>query len=221
MQMRIDVLSIFPHMFGSPFSESIVKRATDKQLVTINVHDLRDWTTDAHKTVDDRPYGGGPGMVMRVDVIDKALIELKSNIKYQTSKIILLSAKGERYTQQKAQELSKNEHIILICGHYEGIDHRVYEIADEVVSIGDYVLTGGELPAMVLVDSLVRLLPGALGDVTSSVDESHSQPGYVEYPQFTRPEEYKGKKVPEVLLSGDHAKVADWRKKNAVSVKGE
>ena len=216
-------------MFDSPMAESIVKRAVDKKLVEIDVHDLRDWTTDAHKTVDDRPYGGGPGMVMRVDVIDRAIEDIKgetpayakASVGKQNSKIILLSAKGERYTQQKAQELSKNEHVILICGHYEGIDHRVYEMADEVISIGDYILTGGELPAMIVVDSLVRLLRGVLGDDASSADESHSHPGYIEYPQFTRPEEYKGKKVPEVLLSGDHAKVADWRKKNAVGVKGE
>jgi tRNA (guanine37-N1)-methyltransferase len=225
--MRIDILSIFPNMFSSPFGESIVKRAVQKELVTIALHDLRDWTTDVHHQVDDRPFGGGAGMVMMVEPIDKALQALKSqatSTKHQTdsnnqmpkSKTILLSAKGTRYTQQKAHELATFEHLILVCGHYEGIDQRVYDhLVDEVISIGDYVLTGGELPAMVLADSIIRLIPGVVGDKASIVDESHKHPGYIEYPHYTRPAEYKGWKVPDILLSGDHAKIDAWRAENS------
>src|SRR3990167_7952373 len=182
--MKINILTLFPKMFDGPFGESIVKRAQDK-----------------NKSVDDKPYGGGAGMVIRVDIIDKA-------IEGKIGKIILLDAGGERFTQKKAQELAKEESLIIICGHYEGIDHRVHEyIADEVISIGDYVLSGGEIPAMVIVDSVVRLLPGALGNSESLAEESKTGSVKAEYPQYTRPEEYKGWKVPEVLLSGDHKKI--------------
>jgi tRNA (guanine37-N1)-methyltransferase len=221
--MKIDILTLFPEMFDGVLNESILRRAIDKKLVTITTHNLRDWATDVHKTVDDRPYGGGPGMILKVDIVDRALKDIqgkyssfvKTTEDKQTSKIILLSAKGTRYTQQKAQEFAKIDHLVLICGHYEGIDHRVYEMADEVISVGDFVLTGGEIPAMLLADSVIRLLPGVLGDDASSVDESHSTPGYIEYPQYTRPEDYNGKKVPEVLLSGDHAKIKAWRDENS------
>jgi tRNA (guanine37-N1)-methyltransferase len=225
--MTIDILTIFPNMFSSPFAESIIKRAVQKELVSINCHDLRDWTTDVHHQVDDRPFGGGAGMVMMVEPIDKALEELKkqtTSSKNQTdskhykpkSKTILLSAKGARYTQQKAEILSHLDHLVLVCGHYEGIDQRVYDhLVDEVISIGDYVLTGGELPAMVLVDSIVRLIPGVVGDQDSIVDESHKEPGYIEYPHYTRPAVYKGWSVPDILLSGDHAKIEAWRKENS------
>jgi tRNA (guanine37-N1)-methyltransferase len=209
--MRIDIITLFPEMFMGPFEESMVKRARENGLVKINIHNLRDWADDKHKTVDDRPFGGGPGMVMRVDVIDKAI----SNLKRDKSKVILLSAKGEKYTQQKAVGFSKVDHIILVCGHYEGVDHRVFELVDEVVSVGDYVLTGGEIASMILVDSIVRLIPGVLGDDESSLDESHKEPGYIEYPQYTRPEEYKGKKVPKVLLSGNHGEIKKWREENS------
>lgn len=218
--MQIDILTIFPNMFSSPFAESIVKRAVQKELVSINCHDLRDWTTDVHHQVDDRPFGGGAGMVMMVEPIDKALEDLKrqaSREKQQNvTKTILLSAKGTRYTQQKAQSLSQVDHLILVCGHYEGIDQRVYDhLVDEVISIGDYVLTGGELPAMVLVDSIARLIPGVVGDQASIIDESHKEPGYIEYPQYTRPAEYKSWSVPQILLSGNHAKIEAWRVENS------
>jgi len=208
MVMKIDILTLFPKMFEGPFNESIIKRAQDKSLIEIMIHDLRKWGLDDRRTVDDRPYGGGPGMIMRVDVVDSALKELKT----KNSKVILLDATGERFTQQKTVELSKLEHLILIAGHYEGVDHRVHEhLVDEVISIGDYVLTGGEIPAMVIIDSIVRLIPGVVGKEASIVEESHSQPGYLEYPQYTRPEKYKKWNVPEVLLSGNHKKIKNWR----------
>lgn len=210
--MKFDILTIFPNMFTGPFEESMIKRAQDNHLVEINIHDLRCWSTDIHRTVDDRPYGGGAGMVMKVDVIDKALESIKSNQKSQKIKIILLSAKGNVYTQQKAQEFSSLDQLILIAGHYEGVDERVAtHLADEELRIGDYVLTGGELPAMIMVDSIVRLIPGVLGNETSSIQESHSHSGYLEHPQYTRPADYKGWKVPEVLLSGNHAQIDKWR----------
>lgn len=197
-------------MFDGLFNESILHRAQDKSLVEIKIHDLRKWGLDDRRTVDDRPYGGGPGMIMRVDVIDAALQELKTD----NSQVILLDATGITFDQKKAKELSKLEHLILIAGHYEGVDHRVHEyLVDEVISIGDYVLTGGELPAMVIIDSIVRLIPGVVGKEASIVEESHSKPGYIEYPQYTRPEEYKGWCVPKVLLSGNHKKIDIWRKR--------
>lgn len=208
--MKIDILTLFPDMFGGPFDASIIKRAESKGLVQVKVHDLRKWGDGERKNVDDRPYGGGVGMVLRVDIIDSALKELRT----KNSKVILLDATGERYTQAKARDFSKLDHIILISGHYEGVDHRVHEhLTDEVISIGDYVLTGGEIPAMVLVDSVIRLIPGVLGKDESSVEESHKEPGYLEYPQYTRPEEYKSWKVPKVLLSGNHADIDKWRKR--------
>jgi tRNA (guanine37-N1)-methyltransferase len=209
--MKIDILTLFPDMFKGPFDASIVKRARDGGIAEISVHDLRSWGDGERRNVDDRPYSGGPGMVIRVDIIDKALKDLRK----KGSRVILLDATGEKYTQSKAQELSKLDHIILIAGHYEGVDHRVHEhLADEVISIGDYVLTGGEIPAMVIVDSVVRLIPGTLGKDESSIDESHKEPGYLEYPQYTRPEEYNGWSVPKVLLSGNHAEIEKWKKEN-------
>lgn len=208
--MKIDILTIFPEMFTGPMTESILKRAQDKTLFEIKLHNLRDWSTDKHHTVDDSPYGGGPGMVMRVDVIDRAVTDLKKD--NPGARVILMDTKGPVYNQQKALQLSKEESLILIAGHYEGIDHRVHEhIVDEVISIGEFVLTGGELPAMIVVDSVVRLLPGVLGSEESLLEESYSEPGKIEYPQYTRPEEYKGWKVPEILLSGHHKKINEWR----------
>lgn len=208
--MQIDILTLFPDMFKGPFDASIIKRAESRGLIEISVHDLRKWGETDRRNVDDRPYGGGVGMLLRVDIVDKALQDLKSASK--NSKVILLDATGTRYTQQKAVELSKLEHIILIAGHYEGVDHRVHEhLVDEVISIGDYVLTGGEIPAMVVTDSVIRLLPGVLGKDESSADESHKEPGYLEYPQYTRPEDYKGWKVPKVLLGGNHKEIKSWR----------
>jgi len=206
--MKIDILTIFPNIF-TPLEESIVKRAQEKKLVEIAIHDLRKWTTDKHKSVDDKPYGGGAGMVIRVDVVDKALIDLKS----KSSKVILLCPQGEVFTQSKARQLSGFKHIILISGHYEGFDERIREhLVDEEISIGDYVLTGGELPAMVVTDALVRLIPGVLGDEESLVGETHSTPGHKKHPVYTRPENYNGWEVPEVLLSGDHKKINLWKK---------
>ena len=208
--MKIDILTIFPEMF-TPLTESIIKRAQEKGLVEIKVHNLRDWSTDKHHSVDASPYGGGPGMVMRVDVIDRAVTDLKKNS--PKARVILLDTKGKIYNQQKAEELKDGKHLIFIAGHYEGIDQRVHEhIADEVISIGSYVLTGGELPVMVVVDSIVRLIPGVLGSEESLLEESYQEEGKIEYPQYTRPEEYKGWQVPEVLLSGDHKKISEWRK---------
>ena len=212
MNMQIDILTLFPEMFAGPFDASIIKRAESRDLIKMEIHDLRKWGEGTRRNVDDRPYGGGVGMILRVDIIDTALKDLRT----KQSKVILLDATGTRYTQQKAKEFSKLEHLILIAGHYEGVDHRVHEkLVDEVISIGDYVLTGGEIPAMVLVDSVIRLIPGVLGKDESSVDESHKEPGYLEYPQYTRPEDYKGWKVPEVLLSGNHKNINDWRKEKS------
>src|SRR3989344_4561088 len=218
--MQVDILTLFPEMFTGPLDFSITKRAQDKSLVKINVHNLREWAVDKYKSVDDRPYGGGAGMIMRVDIIDRAITNIKSQTsnQIQKSKIVLLDAGGGKYTKKKASELAKEEHLIIICGHYEGVDHRVHEyIADEVISIGDYVLSGGEIPAMVLVDSVVRLLPGVLGNSESLAEESFNELRITnnelrEYPQYTRPEEYKGWKVPEVLLSGNHREINKWRK---------
>ena len=212
--LRIDILTLFPEMFNGPFGASIIKRAEDKKLVDIRIHNLRDWGEGERKDVDDHPYGGGVGMVLRVDIIDKALKKLRK----KKSKVILLDATGETYTQEKARALSKLNHLILIAGHYEGVDHRVHEhLVDEVISIGNYVLTGGEIPAMVLTDSVVRLLPGVLGKDDSSVDESFKNPSYKEYPQYTRPEDYKRWKVPKILLSGNHEEIDKWREEKSRS----
>jgi len=212
--MKIDILTLFPEMFVGPFQESMVKRAQDIEAVEISVYNLRDWTEDIHKTVDDRPYGGGAGMVLKVDVIDRALSDLATS-SGQHAKRILMSAKGHSYTQQKAQEFSQLDHLVLIAGHYEGVDERVAEhLVDEEIRIGDYVLTGGELPAMIVVDSVARLLPGVLGNDQSALHESHSKQGYLEHPHYTRPADYKGWQVPEVLLNGNHAEIEKWRKEN-------
>jgi len=217
--MKIDILTLFPKMFQGPFDESIVKRAMDKNLVKIKIHDLRQWTKDKHKTVDDRPFGGGVGMVMMVEPVYYALRALKSEIRNPKSetRVILLTPQGKVFNQKKAQQLSKEKHLIFICGHYEGVDERIRKhLIDEEISIGDYVLTGGELPAMVITDAIVRLLPGVLEKPEATKNESFS-PKLLEYPQYTRPAGYKGWKVPEVLLSGDHAKIADWRKKQSLT----
>jgi tRNA (guanine37-N1)-methyltransferase len=216
--MRIDILTLFPKMFEGPFSESIIKRAIVKKLLNINLHDIRDYTKDKHKTVDDQPYGGGAGMVMRVDVIDRALRDIKPKTKNLKSKTILLTAQGKVFNQKTAQRFPKLDNMILICGHYEGFDERIRKLVDEEISIGDYILTGGELPAMVLVDAIGRLIPGVLGKKESLKEESFSMQikNYLEYPQYTRPEIYNGMKVPKILLSGNHQKIAEWRKDQAI-----
>jgi tRNA (guanine37-N1)-methyltransferase len=211
LDMKIDILTIFPEMFEGPFRESMIKRAENKKLVKIKIHDLRVWAEDKHKTVDDKPFGGGPGMVMKAEVIDKALKALKTD----KTRVVLLTPQGKTFKQKIAKKLSELKHIILICGHYEGFDERIREhLVDEEISIGDYVLTGGEIPAMVVVDAMVRLIPGVVGKKESLKEESFSQ-GLLEYPQYTRPADYKEWKVPEVLLSGDHEKIKKWRKEQA------
>lgn len=220
--MKIDILTLFPKMFAGPFDESILRRAQDKSLVKINIHNLRNYTEDKRKTVDDRPYGGGVGMILRIDVIDAAISKLlprRQAGKTLNSKIILLDATGEKFNQQKARELAKLDHLILIAGHYEGVDHRVHEhLVDEVISIGDYVLTGGEIPAMVLTDAIVRLIPGVLEKPEATEFESFTHPGTLEHPQYTRPEVYRRWKVPKVLLSGNHKEIEAWRKKKSVTM---
>jgi len=216
--MLFQIITIFPNIFESYFSESIIGRAQANKLAKIKIHDLRKWTTDKHKTVDDAPFGGGAGMVMKVEPIYKALRVLQNNKKHKKTKIILLSAKGKKWDQQMAKKYSKLDEIILICGRYEGVDERVMDFCDEEISIGDYVLTGGEIGAMAVVDSVTRLLLGVLGNVESLKNESHNTPGTLEYPQYTRPEIFKANNkkypVPKILLSGDHKKVQEWKEKN-------
>jgi len=210
--MKIDILTLFPEICRAPLSESMMKRAQESKIVDLRIHNLRDWTKDKHHIVDDAPFGGGQGMVMKPEPIFAAVEDLKhSAIKNQQSKIILMSPAGRRFDQQMATDLSKESHLIVICGHYEGVDHRVIEhLVDLEISIGDYVLTNGAIAAVVLVDAVVRLLPGALGHEHSAIDDSFSA-GSLEGPQYTRPAEFRGWKIPEVLLSGNHAEIAKWR----------
>lgn len=202
-------------MFTGPFDASIIKRAKEKGIVDIHLVNIRDATTDKYKTVDDRPYGGGAGMVLRVDVVDSALEHTKALCKATPCRTILLDPQGVPYTQKKARELSKINHLILLCGHYEGVDERIRSLVDEELSIGDFVLTGGEIPAMAIADSIIRLLPGTLKKSEATIQESFSEEGGLEYPQYTRPETYKGMNVPDILLSGDHKKIASWQKEQA------
>ena len=210
--MKIDIITLFPDMFKGPFDMSMLWKAKDRGLVDIRMHDLREFGLGPRRQVDDIPYGGGPGMVLKPEPITAAVkAAQKSN---PTAKVVILTPSGEAYKQKTAEELSKLEGIILVCGHYEGFDERIMGLADYQLSVGDYVLTGGELPAMVLVDSVVRLIPGVLGDDESNKDESFSH-GLLEYPQYTRPEDFNGQKVPDVLLSGHHGEIAKWRKEQA------
>lgn len=216
--MKIDVITIFPSMFVGPFNTSMLKKAKDMGVVEINIHNLRKWSTDRHKTVDDRPFGGGTGMVLMVEPIYKALKNLKKGNK---SKVILLSPVGHTYNQQKAVEYSGLDHLIFICGHYEGVDQRVADnLIDESISIGDYVMTGGEIPTMAIVDSIVRLLPGVLEkEATSKESFSHLTSNFqhptLDYPVYTRPNDFNGWKVPEVLLNGNHKEIDKWRHSEA------
>jgi tRNA (guanine37-N1)-methyltransferase len=215
--MRIEIVTLFPEICRAPLSESIMKRAQEKGIVELHTRNLRDWTTDKHHVVDDAPFGGGQGMVMKPEPIFAAVEELKSRVENLKSKIILMSPAGRRLDQELAKQLSQEPHLIIICGHYEGVDHRVIEhLIDLEISIGDYVLTNGAIAAVVLVDAIVRLLPGALGHEQSAADDSFSD-GLLEAPQYTRPAEFRGWKVPEVLLSGNHAEIARWRKEQAVN----
>lgn len=208
--MRITFLTLFPHAFDSFTSESIIKRAAAKKKVTFQCVDIRDFAKGAHKQVDDRPYGGGPGMVMQVEPIVRAIKKVTPK-KSKRVRVILTSAKGKRFTQVDAHRLAAYTQVIFVCGHYEGVDERVIKYVDEELSIGDYVLTGGELPAAVMSDAIIRLLPNVLGHEESSKDESHEQKGVLEYPQYTRPEVFRRMRVPQVLLSGDHKKISAWR----------
>jgi tRNA (guanine37-N1)-methyltransferase len=211
--VHIDVLTLFPQMFQGIFDLGITKRAIDQKLVSIGVHNIRDHSHDKHHTVDDYPYGGGAGMVLKPEPIFEAVEALE---KEAATPIILLSPQGRLFTQGVAQELAGYRQLILICGHYEGVDERVREhLASDEISIGDYVLSGGELAAMVVIDSLFRLVPGVLGSEASPLDESHVG-GLLEYPQYTRPPEYRGWPVPEVLLSGNHAQIDSWRREQAL-----
>jgi len=215
-------------MFQGPFGESIIRRALDKSLVEINIHNLRKWTKDKRGTVDDRPYGGGVGMVMMVAPIAEAIEAAKtqSSKDAKKEKIILLSPRGKVWKQEMAKEYSKLDHLILICGHYEGVDERVRDFIDEEISIGDFILTGGEIPAMVLADSIVRLIPGVLEKPEATQSESFSNFQFdnssigklLEYPQYTHPEDFRGLKVPPILLSGNHGEIEKWRAEEALKI---
>ena len=219
--MRFDVITLFPEIFEFYFKHSILKKAKEKGIIKIKVHNLRDFTSDKHKTVDDKPFGGGRGMVLKVEPIYKAVQSLKSKVKSQKSKIILFTPRGKKFTQKMATEFAKLNQLILICGRYEGVDERVAKyLCDEKISIGDYVLMGGELPALVVIESVARLVPGVIGKSELLKERFTEKGGFLEYPQYTRPEVFEPQKgvkwkVPKVLLSGDHKKIEEWRKKHS------
>ena len=217
-KMRIDILTIFPQMFEAWFGSGIFKRAIDNGLVSINPVNIRDYTHDKHHTTDDYPYSGGAGMVMKPEPIFEAVEAIKAGMddKKADLPIVLLSPQGRLFSHKIAREMAQYSHIVLICGHYEGVDERVAEhLATDIISIGDYVLTGGELPAMVVADAVLRLVPGVLGSEESVLEDSHAS-GLLEYPQYTRPADYRGWKVPEILLSGNHAQIAKWRREQII-----
>ena len=214
--MRFDIVTIFPESLTSYLQASIMKRALADEKISVALHQLRDWTTDKHRTTDDTPYGGGAGMVMKVEPFDRCLTALKEQLPEKQTRVILLSAKGKRFVQADAQRLAAYDRLILLCGRYEGVDERVAEyLADEELSIGDFVLTGGELPAMMMVDAITRLLPGVLGNEESPLTESFSDGITKEYPQYTKPEVYRDWSVPAVLLSGHHKDIEKWRKEHS------
>ncbi|MFA6361691.1 MAG: tRNA (guanosine(37)-N1)-methyltransferase TrmD [Candidatus Shapirobacteria bacterium] len=218
--MKIDIVTLFPKMFESPFAESIINRAIKNKIIDLKIHNLRDFAIDNYGSVDDKPFGGDVGMLIRVEPVFNALEKIKNENKdYKNRKIVLMSASGKKFDQEKAEELAKLDNLILIAGHYEGFDQRISDfMIDEELSIGDYVLTGGEIPAMVIIDAVSRLVPGVLGKDESNKIESFSQRSIegkivrtIEYPQYTRPQEFMGKKVPEVLISGDPKKIKEWQ----------
>lgn len=218
--MKISILTLFPEMFEGPFKFSIVKRAAEKKIVSLELVNIRDFGIGKHKLVDDKPYGGGKGMVLRVDVLEKCIAWVKNKNKNKNRKIILMDPRGEKFNQKKALEFSKLDNLIVVAGHYEGVDERVSNFIDEKISIGDYILTGGEIPAMAVTDTVVRLLPGAINPISmelESFSSSLSLPSILEYPHYTKPRIYKKLKVPEVLLSGDHNKIDEWRKKQSIN----
>jgi len=213
--MKITILTLFPQMFQGPFDFSIVKRAVEDKKIQINLVDIREFGEGKHKMVDDKPYGGGIGMVLKVDVLEKAINSvLDQKLNKNEQKIILTSASGKTYNQTKAKEYSTLKHLIIICGHYEGVDERIMEFVDEEVSIGDFVLTGGEIPAMLIADSVARLVPGVLKEGATKLESFSDET--LEHPQYTRPENYKGLKVPEVLISGNHGKIEEWKKEESL-----
>jgi tRNA (guanine37-N1)-methyltransferase len=224
--MRIDIITLFPEICRAPLNESMMKRAQEHGALELRIHNLRDWTRDKHHVVDDAPFGGGRGMVMKPEPIFAAVEDLRSEsrktsnaeqskIENREPKVILMSPTGRRFDQSLATELSHESHLVIVCGHYEGVDHRVVEhLIDEEISIGDYVLTNGAIAAVVLVDAIVRLIPGVLGDEQSAHDDSFRE-GLLEGPQYTRPAEFRGWKIPEILLSGNHAQIAAWRKEQS------
>lgn len=215
--MKVDVLTLFPAMFAGPLDESIIKRARAAGLLDLRIHNLRDYAHDRHKTVDDRPFGGGPGMLLKPEPIFEAVEALA----HENTRVVLLSPSGRQFNQAIAREMAGMDDLLLITGHYEGFDERIrQELADDELSIGDYVLTNGALPAMVIIDTVARLLPGVLGDDQSAHEESFSA-GLLEYPQYTRPAEFRGLKVPEILLSGNHAEIARWRAEQSRTVTEE
>ena len=214
--MRIDILTLFPKMFESVLGESMLKRAQNKGKVKISIHDLRDWTFDAHRSADDKPFGGGSGMVMKVELVYLALEGLGITRRTRrATRIILLTPQGNRLGQREVKRLARYKRLVLICGHYEGFDERIRSFVDEEISIGDYILTCGEIPALALIDAVVRLLPGVLGDAGSLKFESF-EGGLLEYPQYTRPADFMGMNVPEALLSGDHKRIEQWRRREAI-----
>lgn len=220
--MKYNLITIFPEIFSSYFKEGMIGRALNNKIIEIQKINLRDFTNDKHKTVDETPYGGGAGMLLKIEPLYRALKHLKTKPGLKTKRIILLSASGETWTQKKAQDYSKLKEITFICGRYEGVDDRIKEFIDEEISVGNYVLTGGELPALTIIDSITRLIPDVLGNNESLKDESHSQEYLLEYPQYTRPEVFRyGKKtlsVPKILLSGNHKEIKEWREKKGKKI---
>ncbi|EKD65284.1 MAG: hypothetical protein ACD_50C00142G0007 [uncultured bacterium] len=212
--MKISILTLFPEMFKGPFDSSIIKNATDKKKVSIEYVNIRDFGIGKHKTVDDTPYGGGQGMILKVDVLEKAISKTK-NTAWKKQKVVLLTPEGKTFNQKIARELSKLKHLIIVCGHYEGVDNRIEKFVDEKLSIGDFVVTGGEIPSMLIVDAVVRLKKGVL---KKGVTENESFSPYLEYPQYTKPRKYKKLEVPKVLLSGHHGKIDDWRQKQSEKI---
>jgi tRNA (guanine37-N1)-methyltransferase len=212
---QFDIITIFPKIFDSYFSESVLKRAQKKRLIKIKIHDLRQFTKDKHKSVDDRPYGGGPGMILMIEPIAKAIKRVRAK-ESKSVRVVMLTPAGKKFTQRDAERLAKYNQLVLLCGRYEGFDARVDKLVEEKLSIGDYVLAGGELPAMVVIEAVARQIPGVVGHEHALKEETFAENlDYIEYPQYTRPESFKGQKVPKVLLSGNHAKIKAWQRQKA------
>ena len=215
--MLVDVITLFPEMFTSPFADSIIKRAIDKKILQINFTQLRDFAFDKHRQVDDSPFGGGSGMVLKPEPMYRAVRNVLSREENLSRRIIITDPSGSVFNQAKAKELATFDRLIFICGHYEGFDARIYDLADELISIGDFVLTGGELPTMVIIDAVARMLPGVLGSEDSARTDSFFD-GLLSYPQYTRPQDFEGKKVPDILLSGHHANIEKWRREKSLEI---